>query len=168
MRRFSTAPGKSAMLLFLIAVVLSLVAAANANTECVWATGRVLCNRNQTKVLGSVVEIYDLDSPPNVSGLCFSECTHASFQSNIKNPIDPDDKVGFALVEDPTGLWTVEGCASDQDWIPGLPNKPELYIRVFHYCNSDSGQFKTILPTFRVFTPKTYDYHIDNPIILDD
>ncbi|KAH7725423.1 Protein TTR-53 [Aphelenchoides avenae] len=142
------------MALMLLAVaILSFAITASANTECVWATGRVLCNRNQTKVVGAVVELYDLDSPQN---------------SNIKNPIDPDDKVGFSLVEDKTGLWTVEGCASDQDWLPGLTNKPEIYIRVFHYCNSDAGEFKTIMPTFKVFTPKTYDYHIENPIILDD
>ena len=38
-----------------------------ANTECVWATGRVVCNKNQSLVVGSVVEVWDLDSPQNVS-----------------------------------------------------------------------------------------------------
>lgn len=40
----------------------------NASTECVWATGRILCNKNQTLVVNSIVELFDLDSPQNV---CF-------------------------------------------------------------------------------------------------
>jgi len=123
-----------------------------ASTECVWATGTIVCNKNQSRVVGSVVSVYDLDSPQD---------------SDIKNPFDPDDKVGFTLVEDNSGLFMVEGCASDQDWIPGIKNKPEFYFKVHHFCNSDVGELKTVLPVFRVYTPQTYDYHIQNPIQLD-
>lgn len=43
----------------------------------------------------------------------------------------------------------------------------QIYIRVHHYCNSPKGEFLKILPTFRVFVPQTYDYHIRFPIELD-
>uniref|UniRef100_A0A915DT99 Transthyretin-like family protein n=1 Tax=Ditylenchus dipsaci TaxID=166011 RepID=A0A915DT99_9BILA len=71
------------------------------------------------------------------------------------------------MVEDESGVFMVEGCASDQDWIPGVRNRPEFYIKVLHYCNSDVGEHKTVLPIFRVYTPATYDYHIEHPIELD-
>ena len=59
--------------------------------------------------------------------------------------MDPDDKVGFSLVEDKLGIFNVEGCASDVDWLPGIhKNGPEFYIRVHHYCNTPSGEFKTV------------------------
>ena len=90
------------------------------------------------------------------------------FQSKIKNPIDPDDKVAFTHVEDSDGIFRLEGCASDMDWIPGIKNKPELYFRVYHYCNSPEGEYKYVWPVFRVFVPETYDKHIHEPIVLDN
>lgn len=89
-------------------------------------------------------------------------------QSSLTNPLDPDDKVGFGLVDNAQGLWNVEGCAADQDWLPGVPNRPEFYVRVFHRCNRPDGEFKRISPVFRVYTPETYDFHIQHPIVLDD
>jgi hypothetical protein len=50
-----------ALLLFLLDNVVT------ANTECVWATGIIECRKNQSRIIGSVVEIYDLDSPETVS-----------------------------------------------------------------------------------------------------
>lgn len=134
-------------------MLFSIIPSSNANTECVWATGRVLCNKNQTKVIGTIVELWDLDSPQN---------------SRITNPVDPDDKAAFTVVDDENGLWKLEGCASDHDWLPGVLNKPEFYLRLHHYCNNNfSGEFMTIFPVFRVYTPQTYDYHIEHPIVLD-
>lgn len=105
------------MFLYGFLVFLAIVDVVDGKTECVWATGIIECRKNQTRyvfqsilfssvsiysvfrVLGSVVEIFDLDSPE--TGL-------------FRNPLDPDDKVGFSLVDSKTGLWNVEGCASDQ------------------------------------------------------
>lgn len=82
--------------------------------------------------------------------------------------MDPDDKVAFTTVEDKDGIFRLEGCASDVDWIPGIKNKPELYFRVYHFCNKPSGEYKYVKPLFKVFVPQTYDRHIEDPIILDD
>lgn len=78
----------------------------------------------------------------------------------------------FTIVEqkdvtDTCGLFNMEGCASDFDWLPGVKNRPEFYIRVFHRCNTDDGEYVTVKPIFRVYAPKTYDYHVNHPIELD-
>lgn len=38
-----------------------------ANTECIWATGLIKCQKDQTKVVNSTIEVYDLDRPQGVS-----------------------------------------------------------------------------------------------------
>ncbi|VDN17953.1 unnamed protein product [Gongylonema pulchrum] len=130
-----------------------MISPADCNTECVWATGRLICHQNQSRVLNAVVELYDLDGPSK--GKIFFD------------HIDPDDKMGFTSVDNKDGYFNVEGCADDYDWIPGIKNRPEVYIRVFHFCNVKKGSYKVIWPTFRVFAPRTYDYHIRHPIVLD-
>lgn len=85
----------------------------------------------------------------------------------FRNPFDKDDKAGYAYVNSDTQAFEVNGCASDQDWFPGILNKPEFYIKVQHNCNSKTTKFKTVMPVFQVFSPNTYDYHINNPIYLD-
>lgn len=54
--------------IILIFSTLCAIPLIYTTTECVWATGIVRCNRNHSKVVGSVVYVYDLDSPRNV---CF-------------------------------------------------------------------------------------------------
>lgn len=49
----------------------------------------------------------------------------------IYDHIDPDDKMGFTIVDRLDGLFNVEGCADDFDWIPGVKNRPEVS---FHKC----------------------------------
>ncbi|KAE9421774.1 hypothetical protein Angca_000713, partial [Angiostrongylus cantonensis] len=61
------------------------------------------------------------------------------------------------------GRFQLDGCGDDFDWIPGLSNKPEPYVQIRHYCNSDEGEVIT-LPEFRVYVPKTHDM---GTIILD-
>uniref|UniRef100_A0A1I7YDW4 Transthyretin-like family protein n=1 Tax=Steinernema glaseri TaxID=37863 RepID=A0A1I7YDW4_9BILA len=123
-----------------------------AKTECVWATGRVMCQKDQSLVVDSLVELFDADGPQNI---------------HVLDILDKDDKIGFSFVAKEDGLFDVEGCADDFDWFPGFKNLPEIYIRVFHRCNNPNGEYKYIYPTFRVFVPKTYDYHIEHPILLD-
>lgn len=50
----------------ILALLLIVFPYVNANTECVWATGCLLCKKNQTAVVNSIVELWDLDSPQNV------------------------------------------------------------------------------------------------------
>ncbi|KAL3074108.1 hypothetical protein niasHT_033316 [Heterodera trifolii] len=146
MRQMALALSFSATFVLLATLFPSCV----ANTECVWATGLVKCNKNQTKVLGAVVELWDLDSPQN---------------TDFQNPLDSDDKATFTEVDDPTGLWKLDGCASDHDWFS--INRPEFYLRVYHQCNTDNGEWLSVWPIFRVYTPRTYDWHIEHPIVLD-
>ncbi|VDO60576.1 unnamed protein product [Heligmosomoides polygyrus] len=61
------------------------------------------------------------------------------------------------------GRFQLDGCGDDFDWVPGLSNKPEPYVEIRHYCNSDVGETIT-LPEFKVFVPKTYELGV---IILD-
>lgn len=49
------------------------------------------------------------------------------------------------------GRFSLDGCADDFDWLPGVPNVPEPYIKIRHYCNKEQGE--TIeLPEFNVST----------------
>uniref|UniRef100_A0AC35U501 Transthyretin-like family protein n=1 Tax=Rhabditophanes sp. KR3021 TaxID=114890 RepID=A0AC35U501_9BILA len=134
----------------IILFLACVVGLAITSQECVWATGKIVCKHNQTRVIGSVVELWDEDA---VGPLQF---------------IDPDDKIAFEQISDEDGVFKIAGCASDTDWIPGLKNKPDMYLRVLHNCNSDIGRDMIIIkPPFKVFVPKTYDYHISHPIYLD-
>lgn len=45
--------------------------------------------------------------------------------------------------------------------------RPEFYLRVHHECNSPNGEWKSVFPVFRVYTPRTYDKHVHEPIVLD-
>uniref|UniRef100_A0A0N4ZHY4 Transthyretin-like family protein n=1 Tax=Parastrongyloides trichosuri TaxID=131310 RepID=A0A0N4ZHY4_PARTI len=134
---------------FLIFIFIITVGICTATQECVWATGKLLCRHNQTLVLGSVVELWDEDS------------------MGILKLVDPDDKIAFTIINSEDGIFEVSGCASDQDWLPGVKNRPEMFLKVLHNCNLDKKELLVIKPTFNVFVPRTYDYHIQHPIILD-
>ncbi|XGW30275.1 hypothetical protein V3C99_009341 [Haemonchus contortus] len=43
----------------LILSLLCIIGVVSANTECIWAVGRLLCNKNQTRVLNTVIEVWD-------------------------------------------------------------------------------------------------------------
>jgi hypothetical protein len=88
-------------------------------------------------------------------------------QISFLDGVDPDDKMGFTFITNQDGLFEVEGCADDFDWLPGVPNRPDPYLRIHHFCNSPNGQSMDLLPPFKVFVPKTYDYYIQHPIVLD-
>lgn len=64
------------------------------------------------------------------------------------------------------GQFQLDGCGEDIDWIPGLPNNPEPYLQILHYCNSELGEIIR-LPTFTTFVPKTYEVgtiDLDSPL----
>jgi hypothetical protein len=44
----------------------------------------------------------------------------------------------------------LDGCGDDFNWLPGVPNLPDPFIRVYHYCNSAKGETLD-LPEFDVF-----------------
>lgn len=62
----------------------------------------------------------------------------------IFDRFDPDDKMGFTVVDNVDGYFNVEGCGDDFDWIPGIKNRPEvsighlLHFRITHWF---SGRF---------------------------
>jgi len=76
------------------------------------------------------------------------------------------------------GHFVVEGCGDDHgiyysyiedndlfaDWLPGIVNNPEPYLRIHHYCNNERGEM-LILPEFHTYVPTTYQV---GDIILDD
>uniref|UniRef100_A0A914RJA3 Uncharacterized protein n=1 Tax=Parascaris equorum TaxID=6256 RepID=A0A914RJA3_PAREQ len=49
-----------------IALIASLSIVVYGSTECVWATGKVICHKNQTLVLGTDVELFDMDGPSKI------------------------------------------------------------------------------------------------------
>ncbi|KAI6234595.1 hypothetical protein M3Y99_00777700 [Aphelenchoides fujianensis] len=123
-------------------------------TECLWATGVIQCRKNQSRVIGAIVEVYDLDRPE-----------HGSFF----NPLDPDDKVGLSLVDSETGLWQVEGRER-----PRLAPRLQEQARILHQGEPQVqfGQGRGVpsagrLPSV-ITRPETYDHHIHQPIVLDD
>ncbi len=122
-----------------------------ADSHCVWATGKLICEKDQSLVINATVTLFDRDGGLGVLG-----------------QIDPDDKMGFTHVAAIDGLFSVEGCASDSDIVPGLfSNIPEPYISVHHQCNRAEGE-DLVLASFKVFVPNTYDHYMKHPIVLDD
>ncbi|CAJ0579659.1 unnamed protein product, partial [Mesorhabditis spiculigera] len=142
---------------FLLAA--ALFSAVSANTECIWVVGRVTCAMDQAKVIDTRVEVWDKDGPK-------SSRVNVDPIMKLIDGVDPDDKAGVTLVEDESGTFKVEGCASDQDWL-FHKNQPEFYLRVYHRC-TPSGQERSvdILPPVKVFVPNTYDKYMNNPIEL--
>ncbi|PIO59213.1 Transthyretin-like family protein, partial [Teladorsagia circumcincta] len=111
------------MHLMLILSLLSIVGVVTSNTECIWAIGKLVCNKNQTRVLNSVVEVWDKDGPRRIK---------------LLDVLDPDDKAGVTVVDDENGIFEVEGCAKDFDWLgPIHLNRPEFFFKIRHKCNSD-------------------------------
>ncbi|VDM85119.1 unnamed protein product [Strongylus vulgaris] len=90
-------------------------------------------------------------------------------QIQVIDAIDPDDKAGLTVVDGEDGMFKVEGCASDVDWLgPIHINRPEFYFKIRHSCNSDKLEEITVFPpTMKVFAPKTMDHFVDHPIVLD-
>ncbi|KAF8374339.1 ttr-53 [Pristionchus pacificus] len=122
----------------------SLIVLSQAGHGCVWIVGKVQCEKDHTKSTNVEIRVLDRDS---VFPFSF---------------IDPDDLMGVTFSNE-EGRFSLDGCADDFDWLPGVPNVPEPYIKIRHYCNKEQGE--TIeLPEFNVFTPNTYDL---GTIILD-
>ncbi|VDM57551.1 unnamed protein product [Angiostrongylus costaricensis] len=130
-------------MVFLLFCIL-LIPLSFAGKECVWILGRVQCERDPTKNLNVEIRVWDRDAPGPLK------------------LIDPDDLMGVTFSAD-DGRFQLDGCGDDFDWIPGLSNKPEPYVEIRHYCNSDEGEVIS-LPEFRVFVPKTHDM---GTIVLD-
>jgi hypothetical protein len=66
------------------------------------------------------------------------------------------------------GSFTVHGCSSDHNWLPGIYNNEiEPYLRIFHYCHKDKGEdsvYRYDNP-IQVWNPETFEAGY---IILDD
>lgn len=138
------------LLLFAITLLSIFVRQSIADSRCVWATGKLVCNKNQSLVIDTTVSLFDRDGV------------------GLFGQLDPDDKMAFTNVANIDGIFSVEGCASDTDIVPGvLSNIPEPYLRIHHRCNHDDGDELT-LPSFKVFVPNTFDYYMNHPIVLDD
>ncbi|XGW30276.1 hypothetical protein V3C99_009341 [Haemonchus contortus] len=137
----------------LILSLLCIIGVVSANTECIWAVGRLLCNKNQTRVLNTVIEVWDKDSAI----------------IPLLNFLNPDDKAGFTVVDNENGIFKVEGCAADYDLLGPLlpPNRPDFYFHIRHMCDSDKIEEVNIFPPEIIFAPRTMDYYVNSPIILD-
>lgn len=64
------------------------------------------------------------------------------------------------------GTFQLDGCGSDLNWLPGIENDPDPYIRIRHYCNSEQGE-NLELPEFYEFVPNSHDVGIID-LDLDD
>lgn len=52
--------------ILLTILILYFISFIYSNNECVWVIGYLICKHNQSSVIGSIVNIYDLDGPRNV------------------------------------------------------------------------------------------------------
>jgi hypothetical protein len=118
--------------------VIALLPLVTADTACVWAKGQVRCERDPLKHARVEVRLYDND------GLFFSLFKWA----------DPDDHMGSTYTDN-DGKFTLEGCGTDPNWF-GIPNKPDPYIQIRHYCNHPDGEIMD-LEEFAVYQPSHYD-----------
>ncbi|VDN03764.1 unnamed protein product [Thelazia callipaeda] len=128
-------------------IILFLAQFADAGHKCVWVHGKVDCHKDPSKNLNVEVRVYDRD------GLSLAKI------------IDPDDLMGVTFTSE-DGSFQLDGCGEDIDWIPGIPNNPEPYLQILHYCNNKLGEVIR-LPQFRTFVPNTYEVgviNLDRPI----
>uniref|UniRef100_A0A914I7Q3 Uncharacterized protein n=1 Tax=Globodera rostochiensis TaxID=31243 RepID=A0A914I7Q3_GLORO len=126
-------------------LIFCCVATVTATSKCVWVRGALQCHRDPSKHQNVEVRVIDRDGwgPLKV--------------------LDPDDMMGVTFTE-PDGTFQLDGCGNDMNFIPGIPNYPDPFVRIVHYCNSEKGE--TIeLPEFRIFVPDTYDVGI---LVLDE
>ncbi|KAL7073004.1 hypothetical protein ACQ4LE_008091 [Meloidogyne hapla] len=131
--------------MYFLFVLLVLIAGVSAKEKCVWVRGAILCQKDPSKQFNVEIRVYDRDG------------------YSILKAIDPDDLMGITFTE-PDGSFQLDGCGKDFDWIPGVvPNLPDPYIQIRHYCNSAKGE-TLVLPEFNTFVPNTHDVGI---IVLD-
>ncbi|CAD6198118.1 unnamed protein product [Caenorhabditis auriculariae] len=140
------------MFVVLFLAFLSFPAMTSANTECAWVIGKLVCS-NEENLANAVVEVYDLDRP----------------KFGRLNVLDTDDLAGRTVVaKEENGIFKVEGCASDFDWLgPAYTNRPEFFLKVRHSCKGKPETLTLFPPDMRVYAPQTMDYYLNNPILLD-
>jgi hypothetical protein len=134
-----------ALNLLTLALFGILVTFATATHKCVWVTGVLKCNKDAKNHMNVEVRAYDKDG------------------IGILQALDPDDMMGVTFTET-DGSFKLDGCGDDFNWLPGVPNLPDPYITIKHYCNSEKGETMR-LPEFDVFVPDTYDIGI---LVLDE
>jgi len=136
---------------FLISIGLMIPPlAVQATRKCAWVRGIVRCNRDPSKQMNVEVRLYDRDGigPLKV--------------------FDPDDLMGITFT-DHEGSFQLDGCGDDFNWIPGISNLPDPFVRIHHQCNNNQGEILD-LPGFHVFVPETHDVGIvqlDNTLGLN-
>jgi hypothetical protein len=121
-----------------VLVLLLLLPLVAADSACVNVKGQVRCERDPLKHARVEVRLYDAD------GLFFG----------LFKALDPDDVMGTTIT-DSEGRFELFGCGSDPNWLL-LPNKPDPYVQVRHYCNHPDGEMLD-LPEFEVYQPNTYN-----------
>jgi len=132
------------ILLSLIALAC-LVDIAESAHKCVWIRGVLKCKKDENKHFNVEVRVYDRD------GMSFLKV------------LDPDDLMGVTF-SDVDGSFQLDGCGDDFNWIPGIANNPDPFVRIIHYCNSPKGEVIE-LPEFNTWVPQTHDVGI---LVLDE
>ncbi|PAV91754.1 hypothetical protein WR25_09257 [Diploscapter pachys] len=127
----------SSMPLLVFLAISLLPAVVLAGRDCVWILGKVECEKDPSKNLNVEIRVLDRDG--------YGPLTL----------VDPDDLMGVTFTND-DGRFQLDGCGDDFDWVPGIKNSIEPYIKVRHYCNKEEGEEWT-LPEFSKFVPDTYD-----------
>ncbi|CAK5088729.1 unnamed protein product [Meloidogyne enterolobii] len=152
--------------IFQFFLIILLIPPIYSNTECVQVIGRLLCKNGQKLVIGSDVELLELDSPLNVT---------------------------WVKVNNEDGIFNIDGCGQDRDWLPWAINRPEFYLRVRHRCNTMNNtlveekfklaaeqETKIVLPVFRkpqmpsfningtMENSTIFDWHLQHPIELSE
>ncbi|KAL3123425.1 hypothetical protein niasHT_004597 [Heterodera trifolii] len=125
-------------------LLFTFFVSANGTSKCVWVRGALQCHRDPSKHQNVEVRVIDRDGWGPLKML------------------DPDDMMGVSFTEQ-DGTFQLDGCGNDMNFLPGVPNLPDPFVRILHFCNSEEGE--TIeLPEFRIFVPDTYDLGI---LVLD-
>ncbi|VDK65532.1 unnamed protein product [Cylicostephanus goldi] len=109
----------------LIFPLLCILAAVSANSECIWAVGRLVCNKEQKRVLNAVVEVWDKDGPQSIRAV---------------DALDPDDKAGLTVVDAEDGMFKVEGMISEQIIVIWHGYSKAVYRQNFVFRFSDPSR----------------------------
>uniref|UniRef100_A0A914LES2 Uncharacterized protein n=1 Tax=Meloidogyne incognita TaxID=6306 RepID=A0A914LES2_MELIC len=122
--------------IFQFFLLILLIPPSYSNTECVQVIGRLLCKNGQRLVIDSDVELWELDSPLNALNQTYLIRMMRQKNNFFLNLNLKEFKVTRAKVNDEDGIFNLDGCGQDHDWLPGVINRPEFYLRVRHRCNN--------------------------------
>lgn len=149
---------------FAIFSILSAFGIATGTHKCVWVRGALQCQRDPTKQLNVVSRLiaFWVNFWINSRKCAFMTEMGSAFSRHLtpttwwgivghsQDALWQIQSIFSVTFTEADGTFQLDGCGDDFNWLPGLQNLPDPYIRIHHYCNSEHGETFE-LPEFDTF-----------------